>query len=98
VQSTGKVIDTQAILEDLPEIADVVSPSAEISSTSKSLKRAAPASSKTRSSSPEINASANTFLDKVKANGELAGLYKKWMQQDLPTFPDSVPDVPFTVK
>ncbi|MGV1906308.1 transporter substrate-binding domain-containing protein [Agrobacterium cavarae] len=52
----------------------------------------------TRLGEKEINASVNAFLDEIKANGELAGLYKKWMQQDLPTFPSSVPDVPFTVK
>ncbi|WLR99993.1 transporter substrate-binding domain-containing protein [Shinella sumterensis] len=52
----------------------------------------------TRLGEKEINASVNAFLDTVKANGKLADLYRKWMLQDLPTFPDSVPDVPFTVE
>lgn len=50
----------------------------------------------TRLGEKEINASVNSFLDEIKSNGQLAALYTKWMQQDLPEFPASMPDVPFT--
>jgi polar amino acid transport system substrate-binding protein len=39
----------------------------------------------------------NAFIDKVRADGRLAKIYQKWLGQDVPDFPDSLPDIPFTV-
>lgn len=50
----------------------------------------------TRLGEKEINAFVNAFLDKIRANGELAKIYPKWMKTPAPTFPDSIPDIPFT--
>lgn len=49
----------------------------------------------TRLGEKEMNASANAFIDKIKANGELAKIHQKWMKLPLPTMPDSVEGVPF---
>ncbi|HLY89454.1 MAG TPA: transporter substrate-binding domain-containing protein [Acetobacteraceae bacterium] len=49
----------------------------------------------TRLGEREINASLNSFIDKIRANGELARIYPKWMSNPLPAFPDSLPDIPF---
>ena len=50
----------------------------------------------TRLQRKEINASINTFIDKIKANGELAKIHEKWMKLPLPTsFPDSMEGVSF---
>lgn len=49
----------------------------------------------TRLGEKEINAFVNTFIDKIKTNGELARIYPKWMKIPAPPFPDSVPDIPF---
>ena len=49
----------------------------------------------TRLGEKEINAFINAFIDKIKANGELAKVYPKWMKNPLPPFPDSMPDIPF---
>jgi polar amino acid transport system substrate-binding protein len=50
----------------------------------------------TRLHEKEINASINAFIDKIKANGELAKIHEKWMKLPLPTsFPDSIEGVPF---
>jgi len=44
----------------------------------------------------EINASINAFIDKVKANGDLAKIHEKWMKRPLPaSFPESIEGVPF---
>ena len=37
-------------------------------------------------------------LDKIKSDGQLAKIYDKWMKREVPAFPDSLPDIPFTVK
>ena len=50
----------------------------------------------TRLGEKEINAFANDFIDKIKANGELAKIYAKWMNNPMPTFPDGIPGIPFT--
>lgn len=52
----------------------------------------------TRLGEKDWNEAVNAFLDKIKANGELAAITKKWMNIDLPTFPESIPNIPFTVK
>jgi polar amino acid transport system substrate-binding protein len=39
----------------------------------------------------------NAFIDKVRADGRLAKIYQTWLGQDVPDFPDSLPDIPFTV-
>ncbi|MBA1157054.1 transporter substrate-binding domain-containing protein [Microvirga sp. Marseille-Q2068] len=51
----------------------------------------------TRLGEKEINAAANAFIDKIKANGELAKVYQKWMKMDPPEFPASLDGIPFTV-
>jgi polar amino acid transport system substrate-binding protein len=51
----------------------------------------------TRLGEKEINASLNTFIDKIRTNGELAKVYKKWLKLDPPEFPASLEGIPFTV-
>ena len=51
----------------------------------------------TRLGEKEINATLNSFIDKIKANGELAKAYATWMKVPLPEFPASVEGVPFVV-
>jgi polar amino acid transport system substrate-binding protein len=51
----------------------------------------------TRLGEKEMNAAVNAFIDKIKANGELAKAYQKWMKLSPPTFPESVEGVPFVV-
>jgi polar amino acid transport system substrate-binding protein len=46
----------------------------------------------------EINAALNAFMDKIRANGELAKIQQKWMGSSMVTFPDSVEGVPFVAK
>jgi polar amino acid transport system substrate-binding protein len=43
----------------------------------------------------EMNAALNAFIDKVKANGELEKIQKKWMGNSMVTFPDSLEGIPF---
>lgn len=50
----------------------------------------------TRLGEKEINAAANAFIDKIKANGELKAIYNKWIKLDPPTFPESLEGIPFT--
>jgi polar amino acid transport system substrate-binding protein len=50
----------------------------------------------TRLGEKEWNETANKFIDQIKSNGKLASFYAKWMKAPVPTFPDSVPGVPFT--
>ncbi len=52
----------------------------------------------TRLGEKEINASLNTFIDKIKANGELKTIYDKWMKVPVPTFPESLEGISFTAK
>ncbi|MBR0687861.1 transporter substrate-binding domain-containing protein [Bradyrhizobium manausense] len=49
----------------------------------------------TRLGEKEMNAAANSFIDKIKSNGELAKIYQKWMHMDPPGFPESVEGIPF---
>lgn len=50
----------------------------------------------TRLHEKEINASINAFIDKIKANGDLAKIHEKWMKRPLPAaFPESIEGVPF---
>jgi polar amino acid transport system substrate-binding protein len=52
----------------------------------------------TRLGEKEINASINTFIDKLKATGGLKAPYEKWMKQAPPaSFPETMEGVPFTV-
>jgi polar amino acid transport system substrate-binding protein len=51
----------------------------------------------TRLGEKEINAAINAFIDKIKANGELAKAYQRWMKLDPPQFPTSIEGIPFTV-
>jgi polar amino acid transport system substrate-binding protein len=51
----------------------------------------------TRLGEKEMNTAVNAFIDKIKANGELAKAYQKWMKLAPPTFPESVEGVPFVV-
>lgn len=51
----------------------------------------------TRLGEKDWNDAVNAFIDKIKANGELAAITKKWMGIELPQFPESIPNIPFTV-
>ncbi len=51
----------------------------------------------TRLGEKEINAALNTFIDKIKANGELKKVYDKWMKVPVPEFPATLDGIPFTV-
>lgn len=46
----------------------------------------------------EWNAYLNTFIDKIKADGELAAIYQKWMQRQPHEFPASIEGVPYTAQ
>jgi polar amino acid transport system substrate-binding protein len=50
----------------------------------------------TRLGEKEINAAINTFIDKIKANGELKNIYDKWMKVPVPDFPQNLDGIPFT--
>ena len=50
----------------------------------------------TRLGEKEINAELNTFIDKIKANGELQKVYDKWMKVPVHKFPDSLEGITFT--
>lgn len=50
----------------------------------------------TRLGEKEMNASANAFIDEIRANGELAKIHQKWMKLPLPQLPDAIEGVPFT--
>lgn len=52
----------------------------------------------TRLGEKEINVSLNTFIDKIKANGELKKVYDKWMKVPVPEFPASLEGIPFAAK
>ena len=52
----------------------------------------------TRPGEKDWNETVNAFLDKIKSDGQLAKIYDKWMKREVPAFPDSLPDIPFTVK
>lgn len=50
----------------------------------------------TRLHEVEINASINSFIETIKANGELSKIHLKWMKLPLPSnFPDTIEGVPF---
>jgi polar amino acid transport system substrate-binding protein len=49
----------------------------------------------TRLGEKELNASINTFIEKIKANGELAKIQQKWTGASMTDFPASVEGVPF---
>lgn len=51
----------------------------------------------TRLGEKDWNAAVNAFLDKIMANGEHAKVYAKWMKVDVPKFPESIPNIPFTI-
>lgn len=46
----------------------------------------------------EINAALNAFIDKIKANGELARIQEKWMGFSNTTFPESLENISFVAK
>lgn len=52
----------------------------------------------TRPGEKDWNETINAFLDKIKSDGQLAKIYDKWMKREVPAFPESLPDIPFTVK
>ncbi|MBY3277884.1 transporter substrate-binding domain-containing protein [Rhizobium laguerreae] len=49
----------------------------------------------TRLGEKEINAALNTFIDEIKANGELKAVYDKWMKVPVPEFPETLEGIPF---
>ncbi|OLP55692.1 ABC transporter substrate-binding protein [Rhizobium rhizosphaerae] len=52
----------------------------------------------TRPGEKDWNETINAFIDKIKADGELAKIYAKWMKREVPKFPEELPNIPFTVK
>jgi len=52
----------------------------------------------TRLGEKELNASINTFIDKIKGNGELKKIYDKWMKVPVPEFPANLEGIPFAAK
>jgi len=52
----------------------------------------------TRKGEKDWNEAVNAFIDKIKADGELATVYAKWMKVPVPAFPESLPNIPFTVQ
>ena len=46
----------------------------------------------------EWNETVNAFLDQIKDNGQLAELYRQWMNLDPPEWPASLEGIPFTVE
>jgi polar amino acid transport system substrate-binding protein len=51
----------------------------------------------TRLGERELNEYINAFIDKIKANGELEKVTRKWMGTDVPQFPEKIEGIPFTV-
>lgn len=51
----------------------------------------------TRLGDKALNTAVNEFIDQIKANGELAKPYQKWMSMAPPEFPASIEGIPFTV-
>ena len=51
----------------------------------------------TRLGERELNAAINTFIDKIKANGELTKITRKWMNAEQPPMPEKLDNIPFTV-
>ncbi|MGV4791215.1 transporter substrate-binding domain-containing protein [Rhizobium sp. F40D2] len=49
----------------------------------------------TRLGEKEINAALNSFIDKIKTNGDLKAVYDKWMKVPVPEFPDTLEGIPF---
>ena len=46
----------------------------------------------------DLNSALNAFVDKIRANGELGKIQKKWMGSAMLNFPASVDGVPFVAK
>jgi polar amino acid transport system substrate-binding protein len=46
----------------------------------------------------ELNTALNAFIDKIKANGELAKIQEKWTGSSMVAFPESVEGVSFVAK
>ena len=51
----------------------------------------------TRLGEADWNAALNEFLAAFIQTPEYAAIYEKWMQLDPPEFPESIPNIPFTV-
>jgi polar amino acid transport system substrate-binding protein len=51
----------------------------------------------TRLGEKELNGFINSFVDKIKASGELKTITDKWMKADQPPMPEKLDGVPFTV-
>lgn len=51
----------------------------------------------TRLGEREINGAINAFIDRIKSNGELTRVYRKWMHMDPPEFPAQIEGIPFVV-
>jgi polar amino acid transport system substrate-binding protein len=49
----------------------------------------------TRLGEKELNAAVNAFIEKIRSNGDLTKITRKWMKQDPAQFPTSVEGVPF---
>ena len=46
----------------------------------------------------DLNAALNAFIDKLKANGELARIQEKWMGASNTSFPDAIEGISFVAK
>jgi len=51
----------------------------------------------TRPGDKKINEWLNQFIDAIKADGRLEAISQKYLAQGLPTFPESLPGIPFAV-
>lgn len=52
----------------------------------------------TRPGDKELNEWLNSFIDKIKADGQLEAISQKWLGAPLPAFPASLEGVPYTVQ
>lgn len=50
----------------------------------------------TRQGEKELNAALNTFIDKIRDNGQLAMLTEKWLKRPMAELPAQIEGVPFT--
>lgn len=52
----------------------------------------------TRQGEQEFNAYLNDFLDRIEDSGQLNEISLRWLGADHPEFPESLPEIPFTVE
>ena len=52
----------------------------------------------TKPGQKQLNEALNSAIDELKKSGELEAVSRKWVGESLPTFPASLPGVPYTVQ